>query len=210
MKDIKVFVVGNSRGYAHWMIDSHKQLVDRIEDCDLIVLTGGQDIAPSLYNESPGRYTYFTPQRDEYEILAYNKAKELGKKIFGTCRGLQLITALNGGKLIQHISHPGRHYMITEDGNQVTINSLHHQMCYPFNLPKDKYRVLGYSPNISSIYLNGNDEKVDLPENFVEPEMIIFGKNEMGVQYHPEMMAESSDGFQTTYEYFKKFMNNEL
>ena len=210
MKNIKVFVVGSSTGYAHWMINNTSQLTKKMEDADLVVLTGGADINPQLYQEKPGKYTYFSENRDVMEVEAVIKARALNKKIWGTCRGLQLLTALNGGKLIQHISHGGSHLMITEDGSRVNVNSLHHQMCYPFDIPKENYRILGYAPNISPTYLNGDNNQIELPENFVEPEMIIFGKNEMGVQYHPEMMSEITDGFKKTYEYFEKFMNNEL
>jgi hypothetical protein len=108
------------------------------------------------------------------------------------------------------MSHPGRHEMILLDGTKVTINSLHHQMCYPFEMEPGKYKILGHSGIISDVHLNGEDEQIDLPENFVEPEIIFFNENEMGVQYHPEMMDERSDGFKATKEIFEKFMNNEI
>ena len=121
--------------------------------------------------------------------------------------------ALNGGKLIQHTNHGGGHPMMMFDGTMTKINSLHHQMCFPFNLPKDSYRILGWQPveeYKSDFYIGENNEQIELPEDFVEPEMIIFNQNEMGVQYHPEFMPKESDGVKHTYRIFKQFMNNEL
>ena len=49
MEEIKIYVVGNSTHYASW-IDNHK-LVDNIEDADIVLFTGGEDVDPKYYNE---------------------------------------------------------------------------------------------------------------------------------------------------------------
>ena len=58
--------------------------------------------------------------------------------------------------------------------------------------PKD-YQILGWSvDNFSTVYLDGNNEHVDMP---LEPEIIWFPKTRsLAVQSHPE--------FQDTAEYF--------
>lgn len=203
----KIYVSDGQNSYANWM---DGKLTKNIEEADLLLLTGGSDISPRLYNEPTGSRTWANERRDAMEVEAYYKAKELGIKVFGTCRGLQLLTALNGGRLIQHMQHPGSHKITLFDGQEVAVNSLHHQMCYPFNLDKTKYKILGFSNSISPVYLDGEDKQIELPENFVEPEIIMFNENEMGVQYHPEMMPRNVDGFKATKELFEKFMNNEL
>lgn len=183
-KDRKIYVIGSSTGYARWM---GGKITNNMEEADLVVLTGGADIQPKLYRHPESRTTHAIPYRDEYEIEEYNKAKSLGKKIIGICRGMQLMTALNGGWLIQDMNHRGGHTITFFDGTKGVVNSLHHQMCVPFDIPEA--RVLGWcDPGTSSYYVNGNDEYVDMinmyPE-FVEPEIILFNKNELGYQYHP-------------------------
>ena len=209
MRKIKVHEPYGSYGYANWM---NYERVNSVEECDVLLLSGGADINPALYNEKKGSRTYFNENRDEIEVAAYHEAKRLGKKIFGVCRGLQLITALNGGKLIQHTNHGGGHPIHLFDGRTVNVNSLHHQMCYPFNLSPDSYKILGFTVDRSNVFLNGFDEDIrhTFPDNFVEPEIILFGKNEFGVQYHPEMMSNVEEGKKVTMELFEKFLNDEL
>lgn len=113
--------------------------IDAIEDFDVIVLTGGADISPSLYGGDPklcGQIQYW---RDEFEIKVYERAKNLGKKLFGVCRGHQLINVLEGGKLFEDMRayelpyHPGNHGLdIIHDVPfrkhiPNMVNSMHHQ-----------------------------------------------------------------------------------
>lgn len=205
MKERKIYVIGGSNGYANWMNGS---ITRNMEEANLVVLTGGADINPSLYGEKVGQYTHFYDHRDELEIREYHQAKMLKKKIIGICRGAQLMTVMNGGKLIQHMSHRGNHGMTTFDGETVIINSLHHQMCYPFDIPGAK--VLGWCSETqkSPVHLNGDNQEVELPDDFVEPEIIYFNENELGIQYHPEMMSDSMSGMQKTIQIFETWMQN--
>ena len=98
------------------------------EECDILVLTGGADIDPSLYGESkmPGTYTH--ERRDLIEMDAYRRAPNAFK--FGICRGGQLLNVLNGGKLWQHIEgHAYHHPMVDKrTGQSIITSSIHHQM----------------------------------------------------------------------------------
>ena len=60
-------------------------------DCDGLLLPGGIDIDPIYYNEDNiGSYaTDF--ERDAFERRLFNDFVEMGKPIFGICRGFQLI-----------------------------------------------------------------------------------------------------------------------
>lgn len=74
------------------------------EDLDGLVLTGGADVAPDYYKESPlkpewGGDSY----RDHYEIELFTACHKLGVPVFGVCRGLQLINVAMGGSLYQDI-----------------------------------------------------------------------------------------------------------
>ncbi len=71
---------------------------------DAVLFTGGVDIHPALYGEAPRRgLGEVDEERDAFEVALYRELRALGKPAFGICRGFQLINALEGGTLIQHL-----------------------------------------------------------------------------------------------------------
>jgi gamma-glutamyl-gamma-aminobutyrate hydrolase PuuD len=142
------------------------------------------------------------------EIANYEKAKVLNKKIIGICRGAQLMTALNGGRLFQDISHYSGHIVEFENGKKVKLNSLHHQMCDP--TPIKGARIIAWTDESgrSPFYYDGEDKQVAPPEK--EAEIILFNQNELGIQCHPEMMSDHEEGKQEIVNLFEQFMNNTI
>ncbi len=126
----------------------------------------------------------------------------------------QLLCALSGGKLIQHVvGHSGDHMLQTHDNHQLRVNSIHHQMMFPYTLPKNDYKVLGWSRRpLSRTYLDGNNKENWLPNNFRECEIVKFNKTQsFAVQFHPEMMHYSSEYRETNDwlgQLFLNFYNN--
>lgn len=77
--------------------------------CDGFLFTGGQDVDPSIYGETPLNDTVFpNADRDAMELPLLQKALAADKPIFGICRGLQFINAALGGTLYQDlpVQHP--------------------------------------------------------------------------------------------------------
>lgn len=193
----KVYVSDGYNSYASWLEKLGWRVCTKRENADLILFAGGQDIDPSLYGVAreksrfSSKYLY---RRDKVEKADWEFAQKNGIKTFGTCRGIQLITCLNGGTLIQDINHPGGHSMYTFDHQKLITNSLHHQMCNPFNLPKEDYHILAWCPKgFSSEYTMYNDPNFEVPEDFLEPELIFYPKtNSIGMQGHPESLWEES------------------
>lgn len=105
-------------------------IVRDLEDADILVLTGGEDINPRLYNEMPIQRAGWNERRDRSDIEYYNQAVDAGKFIFGICRGGQLANVLNGGKLYQDITgHPHQHAIVDHvTGESIITSSVHHQM----------------------------------------------------------------------------------
>ena len=68
------------------------------------------------------------------------------------------------------------------------MTSSHHQMLYPFDLNENDYELIAYSEFFkSSTYLNGNNEEIELPLNFLEPEIVYYkNTNSLCIQGHPE------------------------
>jgi putative glutamine amidotransferase len=77
---------------------------------DGIVMHGGADVWPGNYGEEPLREEWVGDRvRDLYDLAVVKAFAQVGKPIFGVCRGLQLINVAFGGALYQDIEtqHPG-------------------------------------------------------------------------------------------------------
>ena len=77
---------------------------------DGLLLPGGGDIDPELYGEKRHPKTkYVNRQKDDFEILLFNKAIDQDIPVLGICRGIQIMNLAMGGRamggsLYQHIS----------------------------------------------------------------------------------------------------------
>lgn len=108
-----------------------------IENADVIVFSGGEDINPKIYGKqnTHSYITQFSIARDIFEMKVLENAIKLSKKILGVCRGHQLINAFLGGNLIQEISLIGSHGSPHKlEGSEgvikhffKSVNSMHHQ-----------------------------------------------------------------------------------
>jgi len=161
---------------------------------DIIIIPGGVDVDTAYYNEPRGKYTQTPyPSRDRLEEHAIKYAWANGQYCIGICRGSQFQTILAGGKLIQHVTnHSGYHEVETIDNGPIHTNSIHHQMCYPWNLPEDDYIVLAYTLGNSTTYLDGWNNETEFPEIafenglIKEPEIIWYPKlKSLAIQFHP-------------------------
>lgn len=209
---MKVFVVGFSKSYSRWI--ESLEIVRSIEDADIVLFTGGEDINPALYGCKVHKTTYFTEARDEYELECYHKMRndQVG---LGICRGAQLACALNGGLLIQDVDNHwigSTHPIINVSDDEelpleLDIPSLHHQMMYPYDMDPNDYTLLYISKEQrSKDYYAGdkfdNDaEKISKINTFGEPEVILFHKQNnpkfLAIQGHPEMMDLDSQTIKT-------------
>lgn len=107
--------------------------LDALNDIDLLVFWGGEDIHPALYGET-NRYSFCGEKpsdRDRFERLIFEAAKN-EIPMLGICRGAQFLCAMNGGKLWQHVDNHGRSHAIALDNGQlIQVTSTHHQMMRP-------------------------------------------------------------------------------
>lgn len=174
---------------------------------DGFIIPGGPDVDPTFYDEEPirelGRTAY---QRDAYEKAIVEVAKDLGKPVFGICRGLQIINVAFGGNLYQDLakqnpdsymkhsqSAPGHfptHFAtIAKDsefygifGEKAYVNSRHHQAV--------KDVALGY--RVTATAADGVAEAIESDDQLIT-----------AVQWHPENMWRE-DAKQL--EIFKQFV----
>lgn len=144
---------------------------------DGLLLTGGNDINPILFNEEPHTHLgEVSPSRDLFELELARQMLAVDKPILGICRGLQLLNVAVGGTLYQDIqqqykgpilqhlqkapdAHPS-HFVQLAKGSllakiagseRIQVNSFHHQAL------KDVPTVF----NISGIASDGIIEAVE-------------------------------------------------
>jgi len=165
-------------------------------DHDLLILWGGEDISPSLYGEPVvASHAGSRPSmRDETEMALAKRAVEMGIPILGVCRGHQLLGALNGNKLFQHVdNHIVTSHAIIYKGQILRTNSCHHQMV----IPTDDMEVIAYAPCLSRIKTT-TKKIIDEGD---EVEIAYFPKlKALGVQGHPEWLPRTSDLTRITIE----------
>jgi len=188
---IKVYVVGEQKNYANFLKDF--EMVNNIEDAQVVIFTGGEDVDPKLYGAKKHPTTYSNPERDKYELEMFKKVRT-DQLCVGICRGSQFLCVANGGKLVQDINgHAiwGTHE-ITNGEIKYDITSTHHQMQYPFNLDKKDYDVL-YWTNISYGYEGDGIDPHEIP---YDVEICLYHKKDMpkclAIQGHPEYMRSNA------------------
>jgi len=203
-----------SAPYGRWI--NGATLVPTLEEADLLILIGGADVAPHLYGESHiGQYTGLDLESDVEDIQDFNTATKLGIPVLGICRGSQLLCALNGGRIIQHVTnHAGvMHPIITNKNEVYKVNSTHHQMAYPYDLPENEFELIAWAQGLADIYLNGEnkpfmDKDLAVPiRKIKEPEVVYYPKtNSLGIQSHPEFHGYP----QNTRDYMLSLILNKL
>lgn len=187
-------------------------LIQKLRKEGWVILPGGADINPAIYGKENHRsyISEYSIRRDNEEIQMFNDAVKKGKPIFGICRGMQLISALNGLTLIQDMSHGGSHHINVLDmetdsyDKELRVNNAHHQCVWTNNnLEGDNYKVYGYC-SLSKYHEYQKNEKVNCE---VEPEIIHFPEvKAIATQFHPEWMGSYAHE-EDTLNYLEKLIN---
>ena len=195
--------------YPFDQINVFKDFIDTNEPADLkvgdvLLVWGGADIHPSLYNKGRSSKSWAGPEvsyRDQVEWNLMQRAKELGLPIIGVCRGAQMLCALAGGILAQHVdNHSGYHRVQTHDGHIIQVNSIHHQMMVPDGT---NHELVAWMPEPrSKVYLDEDDSNIPVK---VEPEFIYFNDVKgFAIQWHPEMMELDTPANRYVLDYIEK------
>lgn len=159
---------------------------------DALVISGGADVDPRRYDESPGPHTQgWRPDRDGWELALLDAAAEIDLPVLGICRGMQVLAVHSGGRLDQHtpdlVGHTahspggdeyGKVDVHTVDGTllhslvgpDVTVTCHHHQSVREHP---------GYRPSAHAG--DGCLEAIEAPDR----------RFWLGVQWHPETIADA-------------------
>ena len=82
-----------------------EKLIEALDRCDGLLLTGGDDVNPACYGEEMLPCCGdLTPERDFAEPILVHRAIEKGLPILGICRGIEILNVALGGSLYQDIA----------------------------------------------------------------------------------------------------------
>lgn len=188
---------------------NEKNISEIAKIADLIVLSGGKDVDPLIYNEevrydNVERHTF----RDEIELMIIKWAIKEKKPLFGICRGLEVINTFFGGSLYQDIKNQAKvkllhyqkeieklsHKVVLEKDSflwqlyqkkEVFVNSFHHQAI----------KKLGGNLKIAAKSSDGIIEAIQ------HDSLPIFG-----VQWHPEVSYNFDVNSKKLIKFFKKII----
>lgn len=203
-------------GALPWLIplfpDNLGLLRDIYDRLDGIFLTGGVDMTPGAYGEvRHERCGRTDPARDTVEMELIRWAKADDKPVLGVCRGIQVINVALGGTLYQDLAaqYAGaiKHDYFPPLGGytrsslvhdvrvaphsrlagvlgslELPVNSMHHQGI--------KTLAPGLQPSVTAP--DGLIEGIESPES---PFLV-------GVQWHPEELADSQPSMQRLFSEF--------
>lgn len=149
-----------------------------INSCDGLLVPGGIDVNPKLYNELPNGYVKMkhTDKTDAIDFKWIKAFRDRKKLIFGICRGIQIINVYFGGTLIQDIGDSHK------DGERHNVNIDKQSFLYAC-YKKEEMEVNSYHHEV--IDKVGNNLKVvaTSEDGYIEA---IEGDNICAVQWHPE------------------------
>lgn len=210
----KVYIPHGSTHYASWV----GERVPNMEKADIVMFTGGTDIASSLYHEKPHPLNDVPDKvRDAFEVQVFLEAYHQKKKLLGVCRGAQFLCVMAGGKLVQNQPNTGNHHMtpivMGRKLKDIPITSSHHQAQYPW--PIENFKILGYTFKNCTFHHNGDMKEmlngtrygldtVDLPE--VE-DVFYPNINALAIQGHPEWLnPKTNPNEQETIDHYKNLL----
>jgi putative glutamine amidotransferase len=196
------------------IIDNELMLRKLYDQCDGLLMAGGNDLDPVVYRADKSSLTRsLSPRRDKQETQLFKWAVADDKPVLGICRGLQVMNVALGGSLHQdikanvqnshnheasadhknfhHIAHklklqPGSRLARILGTTTIPANTLHHQAID--RLGKDLVVAARAEDDII--------EAIELPaKRFV-----------IGVQSHPEALEAKTE--QQWRKLFAEFVNS--
>ncbi len=164
--------------------DEHDELLDRL---DGVVFAGGADLDPQVYGEAPHEETKgVRPERDAAELPLMRAALDRDVPVLGICRGMQVMSVVRGGSLVQHLPD-----VVGHEGHRPSpgVYGLHEVRLAPGSRAQE---ILGSSVSVPSYHHQGLGSPGSLtvtgwadddsPEVVEDPTR----RFALGVLWHPE------------------------
>ena len=173
--------------------------------CDGFLFTGGQDVAPELYEEKDITGTVVSSsERDKLEMLLMKKALQADKPILGICRGFQFLNVFLGGTLwldlpSQHpsdiVHRQGKPYAIPT--HQVALKGALRML-----LGKDNLEVNTLHHQAVKDLANDLTPMAVASDGLIEAARMTSKRFVWAVQWHPEYMFKTDRDSLAIFSYF--------
>ncbi len=171
-------------------------ICDQVSTVDGLILSGGPDVNPLLYKEEPlTNLGTVNHARDQYEVQVVQAAEKLNKPLLGICRGIQMINVVYGGTLYQDLSDiDGCNIKHLQSVSQ--FNALWHSVdIQPTSMlaqivGKNKLIVNSYHHQALKTVAPGFAVTAHAKDNVIEAIECQGNHFILGVQWHPELLAE--------------------
>jgi putative glutamine amidotransferase len=197
---VRVLVAAGALPWIIPLIQSDQTTLRGIYDrLDGLFLPGGVDLDPSSYNQQNDGSGRTDPARDEIELTLTRWALEDKKPLLAVCRGIQVVNVAAGGSVHQDLATqlPGaiKHDYFPKSG-QYTRDLLVHEV--ELTRGSRLSRLLeGSKARVNSMHHQGIKElgagllpSAYAPDGLVEGVESPNGHFLLGVQWHPEALAE--------------------
>jgi putative glutamine amidotransferase len=101
---VYVRAVEKAGGRALLVPPSMEGIEETLDALDGLLLSGGSDLDPALYDQEPHPETDdVVAERDRAEISLLEAALERDMPVLAVCRGSQVLNVARGGDLVQHL-----------------------------------------------------------------------------------------------------------
>jgi gamma-glutamyl-gamma-aminobutyrate hydrolase PuuD len=101
---VYVRAVESAGGRALLVPPSMDGIEETLDALDGLLLSGGSDLDPALYDQEPHPETNdVVGDRDRAEIVLLQAALERDMPVLAVCRGSQVLNVARGGDLVQHL-----------------------------------------------------------------------------------------------------------
>ena len=188
------------RGISVIRLSQKENNLEDIQKCDGVVLSGGEDVHPKLYNKPEYLSDcHVNNERDifEWKVLEYVQNENL--PLLGICRGLQITNVFFGGTLIPDITKAGK-----SDHRKLPDQDQYHSVTVHVGSLLSKATAAIRGEINSSHHQSADRLGEELMANSFSADGIIEGierKNPSGapflllVQWHPERMNDQESVF---------------
>lgn len=170
---------------------------EQVDSLDGLLITGGPDVPPDRYGQTPHPKTSpLCPRRAAYDFALFAEADKKGIPILGICLGHQIINVARGGTLIQHLDDvprtPPIHHSDSLEYIRHTIRSQAGSLLQQI-VPKLVVEANSSHHQAIDRLGSGLVATAWAPDGVVEAIEDPNRPTLLGVQWHPEVIAHLQD-----------------
>ncbi len=175
-------------------VDDTTLLERQLDGVDGILLTGGDDYDPAIYEQATHASTKpVLPRRGRYDLAVARRVVARGLPVLGVCGGAQLLNIALGGTLVQDI--PSQRARADEHRRQGDSDSVH-------TVQVEQGSRLAAIVGAGALEANSSHHQaIDVvarglrvvaraPDGIIEAVERSKGPLLLGVQWHPERLAD--------------------